>query len=64
MCQPATAVKIGDVLITNTYDSIDKNFNAWATTTNEKDFPILAWLTQVPTLMQNHSGGDSVASRC
>ena len=22
------------------------------------------WLTQLPTLMQNHSGGDSVASRC
>ena len=24
----------------------------------------LKWLTQLPTLMQNHSGGDSVASRC
>ena len=23
----------------------------------------LRWLTQLPTLMQNHSGGDSVASR-
>ena len=24
----------------------------------------LKWLTQLPTLMQNHSGGDSVTSRC
>ena len=24
----------------------------------------LEWLTQLPTLMQSHSGGDSVASRC
>ena len=24
----------------------------------------LKWPTQLPTLMQNHSGGDSVASRC
>ena len=24
----------------------------------------LKWLTQLPTLMQIHSGGDSVASRC
>ena len=24
----------------------------------------LKWLTQLPALMQNHSGGDSVASRC
>ena len=24
----------------------------------------LKWLTQLLTLMQNHSGGDSVASRC
>ena len=24
----------------------------------------LKWLTQLPTLMQNHSGGDSVAGRC
>ena len=24
----------------------------------------LKWLTQLPTLMQSHSGGDSVASRC
>ena len=24
----------------------------------------LKWLTQLPTLMQNHSGGDSVNSRC
>ena len=24
----------------------------------------LKWLTQLPTLMQNHSGGDSVASTC
>ena len=24
----------------------------------------LKWLKQLPTLMQNHSGGDSVASRC
>ena len=24
----------------------------------------LKWLTQQPTLMQNHSGGDNVVSRC
>ena len=24
----------------------------------------LKWLTQLPTLMQNHSSGDSVTSRC
>ena len=24
----------------------------------------LKWLTQLPTLMQSHSGGDSVGSRC
>ena len=24
----------------------------------------LKWLTQLPTLLQNHSGGDNVASRC
>ena len=24
----------------------------------------LKWLTQLPALMQSHSGGDSVASRC
>ena len=24
----------------------------------------LKWFTQLPTLMQSHSGGDSVASRC
>ena len=24
----------------------------------------LKWLTQLPILMQNHSGGDSVTSRC
>ena len=24
----------------------------------------LKWFTQLPTLMQNHSGGDSVTSRC
>ena len=24
----------------------------------------LKWLTQLPTLMQNHSGGDGVTSRC
>ena len=24
----------------------------------------LKWLTQLPALMQNHSGGDSVTSRC
>ena len=24
----------------------------------------LKWLTQLPTFMQSHSGGDSVASRC
>ena len=24
----------------------------------------LKWLSQLPTLMQNHSGGDSVTGRC
>ena len=24
----------------------------------------LKWLTQLPTLMQNHSGGDSITNRC
>ena len=35
-------------------------FCDFARTINET----LIWLTQLPTLMQSHSGGDSVASRC
>ena len=43
-----------------------KNYGLWtrscelAHTINET----LKWLTQLPTLMQSHSGDDSVASRC
>ena len=43
-----------------------KNGGLW---TLSRDFAhtineTLKWLTQLPALMQNHSGGDSVASRC
>ena len=39
------------------YGHLSRDF---ALTMNEA----LKWLTQLPTLMQSHSGGDSVASSC
>ena len=54
------------VLISKVLFESIKNCGLWtlscdfAHTFNET----LKWLTQLPTLMQNHSGGDSVTSRC
>ena len=58
---------LGSIRFGSPFSSLQKNCGLWtlscdfAHTINET----LKWLTQLPTLMQNHSGGgDSVASRC